>query len=143
MKARPSRDEDHDLEGAVIFDPSMHSQTTDIALILRSPAQSLEDNFAETPSVDVAMVSIYKREGAVLFAHLETTGTLHLAAPGLMPKDHLAHALFVKGGMLAIRERQGGENNDDGWRVNDTILEDRHHGFDGDWVGEEQEWCID
>ena len=141
MKARASRDEDHELEGAIIIDPRTYSQTTDIALILRHPAESLGDDLAEIPSIEVAIVSIYRREGTVF--HLETTGTLYLAAPGLMPKEALALALFVKGEILAIRERQVGEKDDNGWRVNDIILENQHHSFDSNWVGEEQEWCSD
>ena len=143
MNAKASRDEDHDLEGAIIFDPRTYSPTADVALILRRPVESLEAHLAEETFIHVAMVSIYRREGAVLFAHLETTGTLYCAALCLMPKEDLVRAIFVKGKILASRERQGGEKDDNDWRVNDVILEDQHHGFDGNWVGEEQEWCID
>lgn len=142
MKAEASRDGEYD-EGAIMFDLTTYSQMIDIALILRRPAEFLGEDLVDILFIEVAMVSIYKREGAVNFAHLNTTGTLYLAAPDWMSIEHLAYALFVKGEIVAIEELQDGTKDDSSWHVNNIILMDQNSSFDGKWVGEEQEWCID
>lgn len=141
MKVKVSRPENEEIEAAAIFQSRDQSQTTDVALILRRPAESMASDIVEEPYIEVAIVSIYKREKGIIFAKLETTGTLYLAAAGLMPKEHLVHALYVKKEILSIQEQQGGANDSN--HLNDVILEGQHHVLDGDWVDENQEWCID
>ena len=131
-----------DSKGVIMSRSEDHLVTRDLAIILRLPIQRLEDDAHQVRAIEAAVVSIYERVNSVVYATLQATGNLFLAVPGFMPKgDSLEQAFYIKKELLAIQARQGASI--ERGRINDVILEDLHYAFDGDWLDENQEWCID
>ena len=101
----------------------------------------MQECLSDISIVECALVLIDKEENGVIFATLQTTARLYYATAGLMERDALYEAMYIKDELMKAVVQQGqgtGPNS-----MNEVIFQDKHYCLEGDWRDEKQVWCID
>ena len=146
MECTRSTNPDNDVdnyEGIPSTASTADLQEIKLALIFREIPGCLEKETSDFSYTDCALCSVERWEGEIVYVKLETTGKLYRALPGLMVKDSLADALDVRREILAELRQQQHADISERDSMNGVILQDKHFVFDGSWLGEGQEWCVE
>ncbi|KAI9871761.1 MAG: hypothetical protein M1830_002482 [Pleopsidium flavum] len=131
-----------DESGGIICSPTTDvSQPITVALIFRDPPSTIGLDPLGFPYACAALVSIRKRKEGILFARLEKTGNVYPAVDGKMPGEQLASALALRTQLASLYESKATEARSED--TGSVVFANQHRVFDGEWLGNDQQWCVD
>lgn len=140
MACTVRRDGGDEQEGIVCSGSSGVSDPVTFALIFRQPPSMMRFDPLGFASVCATLVSIRKRTGEVIYARFENTGNLFMAVDGQLPREQLPSAFALKDELVALCESQmpDGKTN-----MSSIVIRGQHRVFDGEWLSQDQQWCVD
>ena len=141
MACRARRDGGDEQEGIVCSVSSNPSDPVTVALIFRQPPEMMSFDPLGFASVCATLVSIRKRTEGTIYARFENTGNLFMAVVGQMPREQLPSAFALKDELVSLCEIQSlasGRTN-----LSSIVVRGQHRVFDGEWLGIDQQWCVD
>jgi len=141
MACTARRDNGDESEGVICSSTRDVSQPVSVALIFRQPASTIALDPLDFPYACAALVSIRKREEGIIFAKLEKTGNVYPAVDGKMPGEQLAYAIALKTELMSLYESKAPEERSED--MGSVVFDNQHRVFDGEWLSEDQQWCVD
>lgn len=141
MACTVRRDGGDEQEGIVCSSSSNVLKPVTVALVFRQPPSMMRFDPLGFASVCATLVSIRKRTAGVIYAKLENTGNLFMAVDGQTPREQLPFAFALKDELVALSESQPAQNVRT--NMSSIVVRDQHRVFDGEWLSNDQQWCVD